>query len=103
MSNSIPPRITFTINWEAVKECINILNVISKALEKKELKPGKWKRFSKKTQNLVLLRQNYRCYDCGGYLWYPEFHHIGNRSDNSPANCQALCPNCHAKKTRKKF
>lgn len=27
-------------------------------------------------------------------------HKDGNRSNNSPGNCQALCPNCHAKKTR---
>ena len=102
MSDSIPPRITFTIDWQAVKECTNILYVITKALAKKELKPGKRKRFSKKTQDLTLFRQNYRCADCGGYLWYPEFHHIGDRSDNNPSNCQALCPDCHAKKHRKK-
>ncbi|KAG2478498.1 MAG: hypothetical protein NPMRTH1_480009 [Nitrosopumilales archaeon] len=102
MSNSIPPRISFTINWQAVKECINILYAISKGLKKKEVKHGKRKRFSKKTQDLTLLRQNSRCADCGEHLWYPEFHHIGDRSDNSLANCEALCPNCHAKKTRKK-
>jgi hypothetical protein len=26
-------------------------------------------------------------------------HKDGNRTNNSPNNCQALCPNCHAKKT----
>ena len=102
MSNSIPPRITFTINWNAVKECINILYAISKGLNKKERKPGKRKRFFKKTRDLTLFRQNHHCADCGGYLLYPEFDHIGDRSDNNPSNCQALCPNCHARKTREK-
>jgi 5-methylcytosine-specific restriction endonuclease McrA len=31
-----------------------------------------------------------------------EYDHInGNSSDNRLENCQALCPNCHARKTRK--
>jgi 5-methylcytosine-specific restriction endonuclease McrA len=30
-----------------------------------------------------------------------DYDHIdGNRSNNKISNCQALCPNCHAKKTR---
>jgi len=30
-----------------------------------------------------------------------DYDHIdGNRSNNSPDNCQVLCPNCHAKKSR---
>ena len=27
-------------------------------------------------------------------------HKNGDRSNNKLSNCQALCPNCHAKKTR---
>ena len=27
-------------------------------------------------------------------------HKNGDRSNNKLINCQALCPNCHAKKTR---
>ena len=27
-------------------------------------------------------------------------HKDGNRANNNAGNCQALCPNCHAKKTR---
>jgi 5-methylcytosine-specific restriction endonuclease McrA len=27
-------------------------------------------------------------------------HKNGDRSNNKITNCQALCPNCHAKKTR---
>jgi 5-methylcytosine-specific restriction endonuclease McrA len=36
-----------------------------------------------------------------GYMGLWDYDHIdGNRSNNDPSNCQALCPNCHAKKTR---
>jgi hypothetical protein len=45
--------------------------------------------------------QNYKCAICkkGAGVW--DYDHIdGNRSNNRPNNCQALCPNCHAKKTR---
>ncbi len=30
-------------------------------------------------------------------------HKNGNRSDNGERNCQALCPNCHAIKTRRGY
>jgi HNH endonuclease len=46
-------------------------------------------------------RQHYKCAICksGTRVW--DFDHKdGNRSNNDPSNCQALCPNCHAKKTR---
>jgi HNH endonuclease len=37
------------------------------------------------------------CKESSG-VW--DFDHIdGNGSNNAPSNCQALCPNCHAKKT----
>jgi len=66
-------------------------------------KRGKRKRFSTKTQKLTLLRQRNLCADCGIFLLYPEFHHKdGDRKNNYISNCEALCPNCHAKKTRKK-
>jgi hypothetical protein len=49
----------------------------------------------------VLKDQNYKCAICkrGAGVW--DYDHIdGNRSNNDISNCQALCPNCHAKKTR---
>jgi len=61
------------------------------------------KKFSKRTRSARLLLQNNRCMNCGYSLDVYEFDHIdGNRENNSLFNCQALCPNCHAKKTRKK-
>ena len=61
----------------------------------------KRKRFSPTIQELVLKRQAYRCNVCKERLDAINFDHIdGSRSNNSISNCQALCPNCHAKKTR---
>ena len=65
---------------------------------------GKLKRkgFSQTTQEITLIKQAYRCNICKEGLVVTNFDHIdGNRSNNSITNCQALCPNCHAKKTRK--
>ena len=59
--------------------------------------------FSPTAQKHTLRRQANRCNMCKEKLDVINFDHIdGNRSNNSITNCQALCPNCHAKKTRKK-
>ena len=60
------------------------------------------KKFRKNTQQAVLMFQNYQCKSCCGNLEFPEFDHIdGDSTNNDISNCQALCPNCHARKTRK--
>ena len=61
------------------------------------------KEFSEKTKKATLIKQRYRCNICKKkLLGLFDFDHInGSRSNNSPENCQALCLNCHAKKTRK--
>ena len=66
-----------------------------------DLKHRKKKRraFSPETKQKALRRQNYRCNDCGISPEFWDFDHIGDRSDNSLRNCQALCLNCHRKKT----
>jgi hypothetical protein len=49
----------------------------------------------------VLKDQNYTCAICERSAGVWDYDHIdGNRSNNDISNCQALCPNCHAKKTR---
>jgi len=51
----------------------------------------------------ILLIQQYRCRVCGCFLEVYEFDHIdGNPYNNHITNCQALCPTCHTKKTRKR-
>jgi len=61
------------------------------------------KGFSESIKKQILFLQNKRCNHCNRLLDVFNFDHIdGNRANNSLFNCQALCPNCHAKKTRKK-
>ena len=68
-----------------------------------DLKHRKKKRraFSPETKQKVLRRQNYTCNVCGVSPSNWDFDHIGDRSDNSPRNCQALCLDCHRDKTRR--
>jgi|GEM_PF-2701833 len=81
------------------------LDLIERALriiEKSTVKPKTRKSFSKSIKNQVLKNQDRNCMDCGEKLDEIDYDHIdGNSSNNSLENCQALCPNCHAKKTRK--
>jgi len=61
------------------------------------------RQFSKIVKQKVLIRQNFRCKSCLNPLEIVDFDHIdGDTSNNDISNCQALCPNCHAKKTRNK-
>ena len=81
---------------------IEVLSSLALASEKKTGKKTR-KQFSKLTQDLVLFSQKFRCKLCQTYLGVRDFDHIdGNSSNIDYSNCQALCPNCHAKKTRKK-
>ena len=62
------------------------------------------KGFSQGTRERILRKQNYRCVYCRKVLTVIDYHHKnGNRSDNRENNCQALCPNCHALKTRNRL
>lgn len=58
--------------------------------------------FSESVREKTLKKQGHRCADCGKLLTTTDFHHKnGNKSDNGESNCVALCPNCHADKTRR--
>jgi hypothetical protein len=49
----------------------------------------------------VLINQNNKCAICKRNKGVWDYDHKdGNRSNNKISNCQALCPDCHAKKTR---
>ena len=59
--------------------------------------------FSERDKAATLFVQNNYCKICGRTLEFPEYDHTdGNPSNNHIINCQALCPNCHVRKTRKK-
>lgn len=58
--------------------------------------------FSDSVKESVLRSQNHRCNSCKRLLNVVDYDHIdGNRSNNDISNCQALCPNCHAEKSRR--
>jgi hypothetical protein len=57
--------------------------------------------FPESIKKETLRDQNYKCAICKRSAGVWDYDHIdGNRSHNDSNNCQALCPNCHAKKTR---
>ena len=57
--------------------------------------------FSQDVRDTVLQNQEGRCAICGRHASSFQFDHKdGNHSNNSPSNCQALCPNCHDRKSR---
>ena len=66
-------------------------------------KPITRKNFSDSTKELARQRQGQVCDICKRFTDIWEYHHKdGNRSNNSPSNCEGLCPYCHAKITRNK-
>jgi len=57
--------------------------------------------FSESIKEQVLRQQNHRCAECNRVLDVVDFDHIdADKTNNDISNCQALCPNCHAKKSR---
>jgi len=63
---------------------------------------NKRKDFTESTKKQTLFMQGYRCAMCFQPTQLFDFHHKdGNKANNQPSNCEALCPLCHAKKTRK--
>jgi hypothetical protein len=58
--------------------------------------------FSEPVKVKTLEKQGHRCADCNKVLPILDWHHRnGDRSDNRESNCLALCPNCHANRTRR--
>jgi 5-methylcytosine-specific restriction endonuclease McrA len=50
----------------------------------------------------ILDKQHHKCAKCNRLLNVVDYDHKdGNRSNNKESNCVALCPNCHAVKTRR--
>ena len=81
---------------------LDLAELALRLIEKNMAKPTKRQRFSKVTHKKILANQNYKCALCQNKLDVTDFDHIdGNSSNNRLDNCQDVCPNCHAKKTRK--
>ncbi len=80
---------------------LDLAEIGLRILEKSLSKPKPRRGFSKSTKAKVLKMQNNRCKACGKKLDARDFDHIDADSSNSSLeNCQALCLDCHRKKTR---
>ena len=83
------------------RKIIKILTFVNDIIDSNHKKP-KRKSFSESVKTQVLLNQLFTCKKCYRFLDVYEFDHIDDdRSNNKASNCQALCPTCHAKKSRK--
>src|SRR5262245_48459545 len=59
------------------------------------------KYFAADVKRKILKKQGHKCAKCNWNTGVFDFDHKdGNRSNNKMSNCQALCRNCHAKKSR---
>jgi hypothetical protein len=82
---------------------VSVVIIIAAIARKFKHKSGKHRRhhFPDRLKEKVLEKQHHRCADCNRVLNVVDWHHRnGDRSDNRESNCVALCPNCHAIKTR---
>ena len=84
---------------------IMVTGLVLNSLKKLKRSTNKVRKgFSQGTRERILRKQNHRCVYCRKVLRVIDYHHKnGNRSDDRENNCQALCPNCHAIKTRNKL
>ena len=56
--------------------------------------------FSIGAKEYAVIKQRHRCASCNDLLNVIQYDHKnGDRSNNRKDNCQALCPNCHSRKT----
>lgn len=99
VSNSIDPD-KILKGHPAGKTTLDIIS--GTILDEEKKKPGKRKQFSKLTKKSILEAQRNRCKICGKKSKVWDFDHAnGDKTNNDISNCQALCPNCHAEKTRR--
>ncbi len=109
-SSQIPSLPTMTDQGDETSFGIAIIIVIlfvisSIALAIRRLKRRDRRRerqhFSNSVKQKILRKQDHKCAHCKRILNVVDWDHKnGNRSNNNESNCQALCPNCHAIKTR---
>jgi hypothetical protein len=58
--------------------------------------------FTDSVKENILDKQRHKCAHCNRLLNVVDYDHKnGERSNNKESNCIALCPNCHAIKTRR--
>ncbi len=79
-----------------------IIAIAAAAARSGKEKPGERRGFVDSVKKEVLRLQDHKCNVCNRLLDVVDYDHKdGDSSNNDISNCQALCPNCHAKKSRK--
>jgi len=77
-----------------------VIGIVIKKLSRNK-KQEERREFPDILKERILKKQYHRCANCKRLLNVVDWDHKnGKRYDNSESNCQALCPNCHAIKTR---
>ncbi len=75
--------------------------IIASALLIRKRRKRERKYFPAEVKRDTLKRQRHKCAHCKWNADIFDFDHKdGNRSNNKMSNCLALCPNCHARKSR---
>ena len=78
-----------------------LIGLLTWLLQTLKHRTRKRKSFSIQTRKLVLKNQKFKCSICRMNVGIWDYDHKdGNRGNNKASNCQALCPICHAKKSR---
>lgn len=81
---------------------LSILALAAFRRRHKKKKSRERKGFPRYVKEKILTKQGHKCAHCRKILNVVDWDHKnGDRSNNRENNCQALCPNCHAIKTRK--
>ena len=81
---------------------LSVLGLVAFRRRNKRKKSRERKGFPNHVKQSILRKQDHKCAHCRRILNVVDWDHKnGDRSNNHENNCQALCPNCHAIKTRK--
>jgi len=104
LDDSVMIDLDNTIGYIIIGVIIVVIIIIGIAkASSKESKPEKLGRqgWTDSQHKQVLDRQDGKCAECGEYSGTFQFDHKdGNNNNNDLDNCQALCPNCHDRKSR---
>jgi hypothetical protein len=100
-SNPTSISLPTTDSWVWVVPLV-IIAAIAWKLNHRKGKYRERQHFPDSVKEKVLEKQRHRCADCNRVLNVVDWHHKNrDRSDNRESNCVALCPNCHADRTRR--
>ena len=101
-----PAAVATTTSWTGpLILFVFVIILIAVAAWKIKHRRGKYRErqyFTESVKEHILDKQHHKCADCNRLLNVVDYDHKdNNRSNNKESNSVALCPNCHAVKTRR--